>query len=270
MIPVQAFTISPTKYLITVNPGDEQTVDVKIKNEELVDHNFKILVGGLQQNSQGVLVFKQSTVLAEDWVKPAKDKIFLRAGATASASFLLKIPKDLPSGSYFLGLAVETADNVDVNINALNGRLFSILILRVAGEVREILDIEKWTGENRWTWDKEWPLVLGIKNVGNIDIPIQGEIKILSEAEQGKVIEWKMGDNLLVGAVRDLKKIISTDFFWPGRYQVQMKIIYGRTGQTAISLANIWYFPKWSVVVGVMILLGILTVYYLRRKNVHE
>ena len=263
----RAFTISPTRYLVTADPGTAQTVQLSIKNDEGENKKFIIFVEGLEQTGNGSLIFQKDLDVAESWVQASQSSITLAPNAITKINFVISVPKNTLPGSHYLGLAAEMVpEKADTSV--VSSRLFAILTLRVAGEVNESVSVEKWSGP-AVTWKRDWPLVLQLQNNGNIDVPLKSEIIVRYQGKALQTNDWILGNNLLIKSSRFLEKTISPPLFWPGRYEIQNKIYYGRSGQVVWGMNYVWYFPLWSIVTGIVVLFVIIFIYIkIRRRHV--
>lgn len=254
-----AFTISPTRYLVTVDPDVAQTVQLTLKNDEKELKKFKIFVGGLKQTETGSLIFQKDLDVAEKWVQANQSSVVLAPGTSEKINFIISPPNNASPGSHYLGLAAETMP-ITTTDSVVSSRLFAILTLRVAGQVNESVSVDKWFGP-MITWKSDWPLVLQLNNNGNIDVPLKSEMAIKYYGKIIQIDNWSLGNNLLIKSSRFLQKIISPPLFWPGRYEVQNKISYGRSGQIVWAVFYVWYFPVWIIVASIAVLLVLIFVY---------
>lgn len=268
--PVRAFEISPVKALLTVDPdkNQTQTLVVKIKNNEtlVTNTNFKLSVLGMKQDENGKPIFSRGVEIAESWVYPENNLINIKSGETGSGNFIIKIPKDAVSGSYYLGLAVEPVleknkqNNFSVQQSGLSTRLVSLLTLQVKGLVQESLVIEKWTAnlvdekEN-----KKINFDLNLKNIGNIETAMIGSVGIKNwRGEEIFSEPIFLGNKLLANSYRVLHPeiILKNKINSPGIYSANIKINYGRTNQMISAVVYIWYFPNWSKII--LLIAGLL------------
>jgi len=257
---VDAFSVSPTRFLITANPDSNKTVQLIVRNDELVTRKFKIFVSGLKQETNGALLLIDNIDVAETWIKPELDNIQLSAGKSTDVKFAINVPSGIAPGSHYIGLVVEEDPDTSTG-SVLGGRLFAILTLRVAGDAVESVSVDKWYGPII-IMGRDWPLILQINNNGNIDVPIMSNVEISYAGKLIESAEWSLGNNLLSGSSRYLEKTIHPTLVWPGIYEIHNKISYGRSGQEVWSLCRIWYFPLWSIICGVIIILTFLFVIF--------
>ncbi len=269
---VQAFGISPIKILLTVDQNTSQTVVFKISNSgtNAVDTTFKLSVLGTRQDEAGLPVFERGIDVAESWVYPENNVVKLKAGETKSVNFIVKIPEDALPGSRYLGLAAEPAQ--ENNKGGLNSRLVSLLTLQVKGLVNESIGIEKWDLQSGAIGKDFWKFDLRLKNTGSIEVPMQAEVAIRNW--QGEEIFSEpvvLGNKLLAGSKRALSPeiLLKNNISFPGLYQAQIRIVYGKTGQSVSSIAYIWYLPLWSKVAASVfgVILVAIFVFLIKRKK---
>lgn len=269
--PAQAFSISPVKALVTIDPGTTETVVVKIKNTEKKDQIFILSVFGTQQDNAGLPIFARGLEEAESWVYPENNTVKLKPGETKSVNFIIKTPDSAIAGSHYLALAVEPKLINNVG-NTVNSRLVSLLTLQVAGQVNEEILVEKWNALVNFSSKKNWKFDLKIKNSGVVEVLMKGLLAVR---------DWKgdeifsepvvLGNKLLAGSYRVLSPtvILKENINLPGLYQVQIKIKYGLTNQNTSAITYVWYFPVWSRVLGGVFLIILLLFIFLKikRKN---
>src|SRR3989344_6579314 len=256
--PARAFEISPVKSLLTIDPGASQTIIVKIKNTEKNNLTFKLNVLGMMQDENGLPIFSRGTDVAENWVYPENNSANRKSGETKSINFIIKIPADAVSGSYYLGLAVEPV--LEKNDQAsLTTRLVSLLTLQVKGTVQESVLIEKWAPVNAMADKKIWKFDLNLKNDGTIEVTMRAAAAIRNwRGEEIFSEPIVLGNKFLAGSKRVLHPeiILKNGIGLPGLYSAQIKINYGLTNQTVSAIAYVWYFPRWSkIILGIIILI---------------
>lgn len=267
----RAFSISPTKILLTIDPGASQTVIVKITNDEKKDLEFRLGVWTMEQDQQGNPVFIRGEDVAETWVYPENNIVMIKSGQTKDVNFIIKIPADVWAGSYYLGLFAEPVWPKEERAG-INARLVSMLTLQVSGAVNESLLVEKWAPQKNSYSEKKWKFNLLLKNAGTIEINMNGAVALRNwKGEEIFSQPLVLGNKLLAGAKRALQPemALPDNIKLPGLYQTQIKINYGRTNLSAGALAYIWYFPQWSkIVLAITVLfLVLLIVFFIKRSR---
>ena len=263
--PARAFEISPVKSLLTIDPGASQTIIVKIKNTEKNNLTFKLNVLGMMQDENGLPIFSRGTDVAENWVYPENNSADIKSGETKAINFIIKIPVDAVSGSYYLGLAVEPVLKKNDQAS-LTTRLVSLLTLQVKGTVQESVLIEKWESLSGIGNKKNLKFDLNLKNNGTIEVMMRGTAAIRNwRGEEIFSEPIVLGNKFLAGSKRVLHPeiILKNGIGLPGLYSAQIKINYGLTNQTVSAIAYVWYFPRWSkIILGIIILILVFLIFW--------
>ena len=251
-----AFSITPTKAIITVNAGATDEYKIWIKNEEKNSKNFNLKITGFEQDNSGKPVFGNNKSEAEKWIKFNQNNLLLNIGESKSVDIAIAVPIDAKPGSYYVAVVAEalSASSSQISGTNLSGQVVSLLFLQVGGLVNESIKITKWEPQKDLIIGNNWNFYLNLANNGDIETPMIGSLKINNWRGQN-IIEEKinLGNQLLANSVRFLypeMKLDSKSVYLPGLYQAQINIKYGKTGQTIAKMTNIWYFPKYSMWLG--------------------
>lgn len=265
-----ALTISPLKNIITVAPGGQARVLVTALNEEMKEIVVESQIQGVQQDKNGKTVLTLNSDVAESWVVIEKEKKTLKSGESTVLEFAINVPSNAVPGTHYLGLGVK---QFSLGKSGIAGEISSLLLLQVAGEAHESLLIENFYGHQSQLYKNEWPYFLQIKNNGNIELPLGGNVDILDAKGVKKFsAELVLGNKLLPQTERVADRILSFDskkINLPGKYFVKMNIRYGFTNQMVSVVRSFWYFPVWSMVAAglVVLILVILLVLAVKLKR---
>jgi len=256
IVPAQAFTISPLRFLVTIDPGSSQTVAVDIKNNENADITVKPVVLGARQNAKGRTEFLSGVNQAEGWVKADVGSFAIAKNETKKINFTVSAPSMASPGSYYLAVGAQQAGSGGQI--GLSGRLLTLLTVQVAGTAQEKLTINKWQAAQYFIVKKVWPFQLEIKNSGNVEVSYRA-VAIVRNWSGDEKMRYTLveKENILAGTDRSDNYSVDVEgqYFWPGLYQVQAQVDYGLTGQTVTAMVYIIYFPVWAwVVLGLIIL----------------
>lgn len=252
----RAFSVSPTKTEITVNPGDEQVVNIKIKNDAPAVAVYQLKVVGVRQESSGAPVYGAGLDIAENWIAPVKETVGVGGADWQTIGFNIKIPKKVLPGTHYLGLAVASK-----NQGALTGQVISLLAVRVAGTINEVLTISTWQAAKSFTSERAWRFNGNLKNSGSMELPMRGELSVYNWLGQtvyrASVV---LGSDLLPQSERWLESSLPEQikFFLPGPYHARLKVAYGLTNQLATQSTVVWYVPVWVGVVVVILMIGLV------------
>lgn len=258
-----AFSISPTKILLTIEPGKSSEVFVEVENNEKQDMVFSGMVLGARQDNEGRPVFLANYTAAEKWVKPKTNQISLKSGAKDKIYFAIQVPTNTPSGAYYLALVVQSVSaGGDVG---LTGQIASLLNLQVSGLVSESVKINKWEfSEQKFDRDN-WRFLLNLENSGNIEVLLDGNLSVSSWRER-EIFKEKLnlGNKLLAHSFRFLQpefNLAKKSIYLPGLYRVKVDISYGKTNQRVVESVYVWYWPVWSKIVGLVLLFLVLVMF---------
>jgi hypothetical protein len=251
-----AFSVSPTKTEITVNPGDEQVVNIKIKNNVPAVAIYQLKVVGVRQESGGAPIYGAGLDVAENWIAPAKETVGVGGTDWQTVGFNIKIPKKVLPGTHYLGIVVASKTQ-----GALAGQVISLLAVRVAGTVNEVLTISTWQAVKSFTSERVWQFNGNLKNSGSMELPLRGELSIYNWLGQtiyrAPVV---LGNDLLPQSERWVESSLPAQikFNLPGPYRARLKVAYGLTNQLAAQSAVVWYVPVWVGVVVVILMIGLV------------
>lgn len=267
---VSAFTITPTSFKLTIDSGAGQLVKIKVLNNEEQEASFKLKVLGSKQDERGLALFGQGFDEAEKWVTPQTDVFTLKPSEERQVEFAIAVPKTVTAGGHYLGVGVEKVGNENGAIK-ISGQLLAVLSLQVAGTAMENLQITEWTSENKIFLGKNWEFNLALFNRSNIEVPISGVavVKGWNKKEIGQIPLDLGPTTFLSGSSRVIKPQISlfkSNLIWPGKYTVEAVINYGRTNQTALAQAVVWYVPWWTLIVLLVIIMLVVRWFWKRKK----
>ncbi len=260
-----AFSISPLKYFYTLAPGDKQDISITTKNDSDQPKEYIYVVTGLKQDVSGRSIFADNIDLAENWIQNKNEVVAVPAKNSKDIIFTLTIPKNSPPGAHYLGLGVQ-----EKNDQAIGARLLTLVTFQVSGTAQESLDLEKLVSKQKYYFDKNWSGILSLKNTGNIDLDLTGQLRVYGPFNSFFSNAISFGNKLFVQSQRDVK-INFTDnskWLWPGKYYVQVSVGYGLTKQVLNAGLSFWYCPKWILIVlGLVLFAMMLKFIYKRVKN---
>ncbi len=255
----KAFSISPVKQIVTLEQGTGRVVKVKVRNTERFTTRYKIDILGVKQNEGGYPVYGVNIEEAEKWVKSEQEYLEIEPGKEKEASFVINVPKDTFAGSHYVGLSVEPVLEDESNKN-FTGKLISLLLLEVSGEVSESLSVLDWSGESSVYFSlDEIRLNAILQNEGSAELPIKAKVRLYNWLNK-KVSEEDvyLGNSILPQTKRNTQVLLPVQKSWylPGAYRVQLDVAYGRTAQKISAQYPFWYVPiSWLIVLGGIILL---------------
>ena len=253
-----AFSVSPLKQTVTLEQGTGRNVKIKVRNTERLTTKYKISVIGVKQDDGGYPVYGVGIEEAENWVKVEQEVVEINPGKEVEVGFKISIPKGTFPSSHYIGLSAEPVLSGEGNKN-FSGKLISLLLLEVSGEVSETLSVINWSGEKSLYWNLDKVKINAVlKNSGNTELPLSGKIRLYNWLDK-KVADSDvyLGNNLLPQTQRKNEVLlpIQNGIYLPGVYRAQLDLVYGRTAQKLSVQYSFLYVPiVWMIVGGIALL----------------
>lgn len=263
----QAFSLSPTKQTVSVDPGQQHTVRVSIQNTDTETIIIEPLIDSFSVDSDtGLPVFGVES-RAKEWVTALSQKATLLPGEERVFTYAIAVPEQATPGAYYLGLFAQTVSDGE-SIQAQT-RLGSLLFLYVAGDVQESLVRDDFSAQQGIFFQTNPSVFLQLANTGNIHVIPQGEIVATNifgkevwrasfNDQQIKVFpDEKMRRDI------DIEKLPLTAI---GPIHVSAHIQYGITQQTFSTGTSFWIVPP-VVTVIILFLIGAVLLFFIQRKK---
>lgn len=252
----QAFSLSPTKIDLTIDAGEKQILEIKIKNNEKESAIFHPVVMGAEQTEFGTLVFVSGKSETESWATTKVSNFILQPGQEQTVQFLVDVPDGSYPGSYYLGLGASQESTSRSEVN-LSGRLFTVVNIKVSGTANEELVLNNWKSTKMFWFSPEWKFNAEVENKGNVELPLKGSVVVYSLFGK-KLVEkdLPMGNKIIPGTKRFFvwdAKLSKVDIFKPGIFRANLMLQYGLTGQKITASTTLWYFypPTLFVIIAV-------------------
>ena len=278
-------TITPPLIKNGVNPGQVWQSAIKLVN----NNNFEIdayveVVDFKGGSGKGTVQFLEKSVpdadtshLLSNWIEIEPGPFVIAPQASRDIQFIIKVPADASPGGHYAAIlagtkppAGQVPGGAVIKISSL---LASLLLLNVAGEVKEEGMIREFSTDKRFYTEPEANFTVRFANQGNIHIQPQGEINIKNwfGKDKGTITinhQTEYG-NVLPAEIR------SWEYSWQGensllemgRYQAELILTYGEQArQTVEQSLYFWVIqPKPIIItVGSLLLLILLTIFFIR------
>lgn len=268
------FVLSPTKYEITMNPGEKTNREIIVANRtgqtitlEFGTEDFE----GSADPSQATVFLggEASRYSAKDWLKPEVNSIVLQQGETLTMNVEVSVPQGAEPGGHYASLFAATTIESQQQGSAVNitSRLGCLFLITVTGTVREegSIDIPEVPGFSEYG-----PIGIGVvfSNTGNIHLKPSGRIIITNFLGQTvaemPVKEWVV----LPDASRRTGVEWDTRYQF-GRYTAKAEIDYGSGNVQLVAARSFWIVP-WKIlaaVIGAVVLIVAVITLILRRRR---
>jgi|GEM_PF-5006299 hypothetical protein len=262
----QAFSVSPLKYEITVDPGTSELLKVTVGNSEATTQQFRLTSVPVTMDETDHPQYGVAGTEASSWLKFEPTQYTIGAKGKKEITITINPPAGIEPGTRVVAVVVqEVADNKGTV--GLSPRIAIPLYITVAGKVSEALRISSWQPVQKVFSSLTWPIQLTLRNEGTVRVPLLGKVVVKNsqnEAVSEKIIS--LGNELFPNTNRSLSLTVigeKTEPFLPARYTVNVLIQYGASKTVLNSTVVIWVVPVfWWIVGGVFILIIIGIILY--------
>lgn len=260
-----AFSVSPAKILLTLNPGEQKTITINVNNTEKQDLYFIGESFVVKQLNDGSPQFLPNNGVTKNWIT-AQEKQLIKSQETKTFTFTINIPNGIYPGSYFFGLGVSP--QIPATGVGLKGQIVSILNLQVSGQAKEMLQINQWQLNKQKSSHNNYVFDLTLDNKSNVDIDLAGKILIYNW--RGKLISSQdqyLGNKMIPNTSRFLQPEIKfSKFSFSPIYRAKIDINYGRLN---LQTSSEFLIFNWTAIIFEMILiiLGIMVLIFLSKKH---
>ncbi|MBE0428811.1 MAG: hypothetical protein IBX61_02950 [Thermoleophilia bacterium] len=271
------FELTPTKFELSVDPGDEIAVEVTLVNRtgQTLDLEFHVEDFEGSDDPAQAFVFlgdEDADRGARSWVTPEIDDIVLRHGETLTMQASISVPEGSRPGGHYASLVatadVETTGEEDGR-QAVPGRRDSLLLFRVSGPAVEdgTLDAPEVT-----RLAASGPVAVGLvfNNTGDVDLSPSGRVEItdllgrtvaeifveewvvLPDASRRTVVNWNPG-------------LLSF-----GRYTVWAEMGYGSEEPAELAVSQTFWLVPWQLllfIAALLLLAALILLIIVRRRG---
>lgn len=266
----QGIQISPASVELNAEKGKTYTLKIKVLNVTSSDltyttstHDF-----GAQGETGSPRIFPDGYLPAgasvTSWIS-AIDQFTLHGHEPRQFNVTVTIPSNAePGGHYgvlsFSGKASETS-NPSVGLTATTGLL---ILIRVDGAITEKLSLASFTAEQggkQHSFFEASPInfVTRLKNEGNVHVKPVGSIQI-HDMFGGLVATLPVNaaiGNVLPTSIRRFDSQLTKDWMI-GRYNADLTLGYGTTGQAITNTISFWVIPYKLILAVLFILLTVV------------
>ncbi len=262
--------ISPVTFELTANPGDtivnqikvynpseDTTIGIAMEVEDITPRGEEGQVSAEPAESETFSLMKWVKVEPADFVLSPKSQEFV--------TFTITVPQNAEPGGHYGAVLARTkmATGPGFTGAAISQRVGSVILLSVAGEVKEELKVSDFTVPY---YSEYGPINFSAKfeNTGTIHVKPKGYITITDWLGR-KVADLEIPErNVLPGAVRKIDIPWNTKWLLSGRYTATLHGSYGTANLSFEPVViNFWGF-SWKLGVGVAL---VVAFFILTRKR---
>ncbi|MFB6226377.1 MAG: hypothetical protein ABEJ02_03420 [Candidatus Paceibacteria bacterium] len=240
---VSAFSISPLRQAVSIEPGNEKNIEVEVKNNSKNRKKFKPQLDTFQIDAEGNIKYEGDSI-AEQWILYDKNPFILDPNEKKNVNFSINVPKQAKPESHYLVLFIkEVGIDAEISASARNG---SLLFLHVAGKKEERMTIDRFFSDKHIYFGSPINISIEARNRGSIHVAPTGRVS-LSDGQD--VIDKKNindGRQIVLPKGKFERTYSFSDLGWKNTGQISavayMK--YGRTSKSVSKVTKLWYLPK--------------------------
>jgi LytR cell envelope-related transcriptional attenuator len=266
-----SYTVSPTIYDMTANPGQAFRSTLRIINTNSFElHVYVEMNNFVPKGEDGVPQFLPATKDSADqttlaqWVDVDKELI-IGAEQTVELPFTINVPADASPGGHFAAIMVGTKPPVDdkkENRVQTSQTISSLMFLRVTGDINESSSIRSFRTSSYILSKPEATFEIRVENKGNVHLQPQGEIKIFNMWGQERGVipinQQSMFGNVLPNSVRKFSFTWSSEWSFSdiGRYTAVATLAYGVDKRQFMTADTAFWIIPWKILLTIILVVG--------------
>ena len=264
-------TISPLTFELTANPGDvltnklrvynptDNVISVKMETEDFqaIGETGKVILGSEED----------TTFSLKKWITTSPTEFTLKPKEQKFVDFILSVPENAePGGKYGSILAgVSGIMGQEITGTSITQQVGALVLLTVAGEVKESLDIKSFTTSSFMEYG---PVVFDIRfqNIGTVHAKPRGFVTITNLFGK-KVADVEFPQlNVIPGATRKIETKWGDKWLF-GKYTATLVGSYG-TSNTPLEpeVITFWAFP-WKIGLGIFLAIVIIFAFFYKTRK---
>ncbi len=267
--PSTGLAVSPPTFEVNGNPGDTIKNTVKLDNmntypvQIAVDRRNFTAIG--EEGAVGLTEEETSFSLAS-WIEVTPPTITLPPKSSQYFSFSIKVPLNAEPGGHFGSLIFRTipTEKLEGSGASLAQEIGSLVLLRIAGETVESIQIEDFTTSKSLYEFGPVSFVARLKNLGNVHSKPAATITITNALGQQVAYLTLDPKNVLPGATRKLEGTWDTKWRL-GRYSATFNASFGDHDQR--SMVTTFTIIPYRLVLVVVVVLIVLMLFFKKHQK---
>lgn len=264
---VFAFSISPLRQAISIEPGNKKSVEMEVKNDVDSRKKFKPQIDTFQIDEKGNIKYSGESI-AEQWILYDRNPFILESQEKKRVSFSINVPEQAKPESHYLVLFIKEV-GIDGKISA-SARSGSLLFLHIAGKKEERMTIDRFFSDKNVYFGSSINLNLSARNRGSIDVVPTGRISLTDEEKVVDKKDVNSSEQIVLPGGKFKRTYSFSDLNWKNTGQISAVayLKYGRTSKSVSKVIKLWYFPKKALFFAGLLVLGIIMLPLIFKKYV--
>jgi len=263
---VFAFSISPLRHTVVVDPGKQAEIILEIENtENSVLEVVSDIDAFLVDSNSGKAVWGQDEG-ALSWVESQKKELYILPGEKKELSFEVTVPEEAEPGSHYLGLFAKKKIGETEQISQ---RIGSLLFLYVSGEVQESLVKKHWEYSTHFFKKPQLESQFLFTNSGSIHLVPKGKLEIKRGDRVLKSFSLNEKDIKILPHMDWKKEFVFSDFSWKdfGFFTLSLDFVYGLNEYEFHAEKEFFYISPTLISLVLLILFVFIIMVFIKRKH---
>lgn len=266
-----AVSVSPVKFELSANPGDELKNVIRIYNDSAETVNIVVNVENFSPTGEaGQVVIDEEApdtgFSLKSWVTLDTNTFTLEPRTSRTVEFTIAVPENAEPGGHYGSILASVAPGAAGGGVGIAQRIGALLLLDVSGEITEKMYVAEF-GAPSFSEFGPVDLTLRFKNDGSVHLKPRGYITITNMfGKEAGTINIPQS-NILPQSVRKF------DFPWGvkymyGKYTATMTAIYGSANESLTAVATFWVIPWKMLAIAVIVLLIVILLLIRGRRRI--
>ena len=247
---ISTIAISPLTFEITANPGDIITNALRVFNpgEEPVTIAVNIEdFSPTGETGQAIVETAETTTYSiASWTTIENTEFTLGPGEQAVVNHTIRVPVNAEPGGHYGAITAEARSGAFVGGSgtALSQKVASLLLVAIAGDVREDLTITDFVGPSDVVLNASVvTLASRFENKGTVHVKPRGFVTVTDMFGRELATIALDQNNVLPGSKRLVETQWKPDRFIIGPLSAQLTAIYGSTNEPIAATTSFWMLP---------------------------
>jgi hypothetical protein len=264
-------TISPLTFELTANPGDTLTNTLKVYNPTTSIISIRMEAEDIKPIGEtGQVIVEpevEATYSLKRWIKTEPAEFTLEPGEQKFVNFEISVPENAEPGGKYGSVLASTTGIVGKGVTgtAIAQKVGALLLLTVAGEVKEDLKIVEFTAPP-FLETGPVPFTIRFENKGTVHVRPRGFVTITNWWGK-KVADVEFSQlNVIPGAIRKIDTSWQNKWLF-GKYTAMLVGSYG-TANLPFNppILTFWAFP-WKIALGIFVVLLLIFAFFYKTRR---
>ena len=175
----QALTISPAKLVLSADPGQTITTQMRVRND--MDQTLDFYPSFDAYTARGEEpMFYPSNFGLPTWIKIDPPKLTLKAGEKQTVTILISVPKDADPGGHYAAIfwaASPPGQKGEGGVGIVT-KVGALVLLEVSGDVIESAELSNFKAPAKFFTHLPISFTFELKNTGTVHLMPEGKVVI--------------------------------------------------------------------------------------------